>query len=49
MADMLRYDEGTVESVRPDPERQHHFIAIVNCKEYTKERWDSFSLWTRVL
>lgn len=49
MADMLRYDEGTIESVNPDPEREHFFVAVVNCEQYTKARWDSFGLRTKIL
>ena len=49
MADMLRYDEGTVESVELDYDRLRHFRAVVDCKEYTKDRWNSFGLVTRVL
>ena len=49
MRDMLRYDEGTMESTEDESGRPRHFIAIVNCKRHTKARWESFGLKTRVL
>ena len=47
--DMLRYDDGTIESTEEEPGRPRYFIAIVNCKRFTKERWGSFGLSTKKL
>ncbi len=48
MKDMLRYDEGTIESVESVP-GGHTFIAVVRCKAYTPERWESFMLRTKLI
>ena len=49
MADMLRYDGGSVESVHIYGRYDNHYTAIVDCERYTKARWDSFSLRTKLL
>ena len=53
MADMLRYDEGVIESVTPieEPGRAtpNTFEAVVRSKYYTPRRWDSFMLKTEIL
>ena len=49
IADMLRYDDGTLESVTWDKDKPRIFVAVVDCKHYTKARWSSFMLRTKVL
>lgn len=44
MADMLRYDSGTVLYVL---EEGRNFLAVVHTERYTEERWRSFLFSTR--
>ena len=53
MKDMLRYDDGKIESIWDYPTGEKFesipFTAIVQLSEYTPERWRSFGLVTDVL